>query len=338
MEGAHDLRRWGPPACLGNLDTQTRTSPGRKARGSGRTVTNTTRLWRVGGLALRKVRSGRRQKQAKDRRAALMRLPKLDELSLSEAGFRVRAHVGWLALASGLPPREKQMHDGTEREAQHRLFPFPFSSSSPADPMALEETSVAASLPELVELGVRAVGEMGTQLDQPWKARTVELFLENLSRSGHRMPATVGSAAESGSPSGRHRSSCASPHQGLENSRKGYPATESETWDQLAPGLPLNERPTRVRLVKVLAGPLGKQMTSPGNVPLPQNFWPLGPAKANVWVRPEQRYFGECRGHTELCLLTLFQPGEVVRANDQPDLFELGGVLKKNAVFTGCRF
>ena len=64
----------------------------------------------------------------------------------------------------------------------------------------------------------------------------------------------------------------------LERSRKGYRAPESETWDQLVPMLPSNERPT-----DVLAGPLGNQMTSPKRA-LPENYWPPGPAKANVWV------------------------------------------------------
>ena len=65
-----------------------------------------------------------------------------------------------------------------------------------------------------------------------------------------------------------------------------------------------------------------------------KNFWPPGRPKAIVWVRPEQRYVGECREYTELCLLTQFQPGEVVRAFGQPVLMELRGVIKKNAVFS----
>ena len=154
-----------------------------------------------------------------------MGLPKFDRLSLAEVGSRDRTHVGWLAWALGLLQREKQMHDSTKRGALHRLLPFPFSSFSPGDPMAPEETSVLASLPELDEqaCGVRVVDGVGctwgcTQLDPPWKARNAELFLGNISRPRHRMPTTIGNAAESSdSPFGRHRSSCASPRQELDH-------------------------------------------------------------------------------------------------------------------------
>ena len=59
------------------------------------------------------------------------------------------------------------MHDSTEREAQYRMLPFPFSSS-PGDPRVPEETSVAASLPELVEqaYGVRVDNSEWLSLDR----------------------------------------------------------------------------------------------------------------------------------------------------------------------------
>ena len=56
------------------------------------------------------------------RRAAFMRLPKLDGLSLPEAGLHLRAHVEWLAKALGLGPHGKWKLDGTEREAQRRML------------------------------------------------------------------------------------------------------------------------------------------------------------------------------------------------------------------------
>ena len=46
-----------------------------------------------------------------------MRLPKLDGLSLAQAGMHLSAHVGCLAQTLGLPPHEVWKHDGTEREA-----------------------------------------------------------------------------------------------------------------------------------------------------------------------------------------------------------------------------
>ena len=54
------------------------------------------------GLAHRKVRSDRKQKQAKDRRAALVRLPKLDGLSLADGC--TTAPSGWHSTACCLLP------------------------------------------------------------------------------------------------------------------------------------------------------------------------------------------------------------------------------------------
>ena len=57
------------------------------------------------------------------RRAALLSLSKLDGLSQVEAGLCVRAHVGGLSWALGMPHR-KWMHDSAEREAQRGLLFF----------------------------------------------------------------------------------------------------------------------------------------------------------------------------------------------------------------------
>ena len=93
-----------------------------------------------------------------------------------------------------------------------------------------EETSVEASLPELVEQahGVRVDNGVWLYLERwvlSWihHRRHVTWSLSSeTSTSWHRMPATVGSAAKSSfSTCGCHKSSCAGPRQGL-GSRNEY--------------------------------------------------------------------------------------------------------------------
>ena len=82
-EGAHGLRQWRP-----DLPSRATSVPRRGPRWGERPEAAAGRLKPCGydGLALRKARSGRKQKQAKDRHAALVGLPKLGQLSLAEAG------------------------------------------------------------------------------------------------------------------------------------------------------------------------------------------------------------------------------------------------------------
>ena len=57
-------------------------------------------------------------------RATPLTLSWLDGLSSTESGLHVRAHVGVLACALGLPPHREWMHDSVEREAQRTCYLF----------------------------------------------------------------------------------------------------------------------------------------------------------------------------------------------------------------------
>ena len=138
-----------------------------------------------------------------------------------------------LALASGLSPRGKRMHDSTWRHSTACcLFRSPL-------------TSVAASLPELVEQA------HGVRVDNG-----VWLYLERwvLSWIHHRKHVTRSCSSETPAGLGTE---C--PLSSAAQQREQWFAVWTAFFRSQ---LPPNKRPAEVRLVKVLARPLGKQMAS----------------------------------------------------------------------------
>ena len=110
---------------------------------------------------------------------------------------------------------------------------------------------------------------------------------------------------------------------------------EAVTWAQLEPALPPMGTAARVRALDLAEGWLRERLLDPKKCLLDEMDWPVEPAKARVWVASDSEWVRICRGAAERGLFAFLQEEDVFHAGGRPVFNGLFGVPKKGKLVPG---